>query len=91
MQVGGRIMSRRTSFIVPDDVDEIIKNLGSPKLAPLLWDLLREHHHQETTGDIWVGTGPWRGWRLTTAHSASIDGQPVLIGPDGVGRGANDI
>jgi len=25
--------------------------------------------------DIWVGTGMWEGWRLTT----EIDGQPVLV------------
>jgi hypothetical protein len=48
-------------------------------------------HRTETTGDLWVGTGPWQGWRLTTAHSASSDGQPVLVRPDGMALGPGDV
>ena len=84
-------MSRKTSIDVPADIDAILFAIGSPKFATLVWELIRDHYHRETTGDLWVGTGPWRGWRLTTAHSVSSYGQPVLIGPDGVARGAGDI
>lgn len=33
--------------------------------------------------DIWQGTGTWDGWRLTTDHATSINGQLVLVNPDG--------
>lgn len=42
-------------------------------------------------GDIWTGTGVWGGWRLTTDHSASSYGQPVLVDPDGKAYGPGDI
>jgi len=45
----------------------------------------REFAERET-GDVWIGTGTWKGWRLTTAHSSSSYGQPVLVGPDGAGH-----
>jgi len=48
-------------------------------------------YQQVTTGDIWVGTGVWKGWRLTTAHAASSHGQPVLVAPDGTPYGPGDI
>jgi len=41
--------------------------------------------------DIWIGTGIWAGWRLTTDHSASSYGQPVLVDPDGNAYGPGDI
>lgn len=42
-------------------------------------------------GDIWIGTGIWAGWRLTTDHVGSSYGQPVLIAPDGRTFGPGDI
>ncbi len=45
----------------------------------------------ETTGDLWVGSGVWAGWRLTTSHAASSYGQPVLVRPDGQALGPGDI
>ncbi len=44
-----------------------------------------------TTGDQWRGTGPWAGWRITTAHSASSYGVPVLVRPDGQAMGPSDL
>ena len=41
--------------------------------------------------DIWVGTGVWAGWRLTTDHSASSYNQPVLVDPQGNAYGPGDI
>jgi hypothetical protein len=41
--------------------------------------------------DIWIGTGIWAGWRLTTDHSSSSYGQPVLVDPDGNAYGPGDI
>ena len=48
-------------------------------------------HQREATGDLWVGTGVWQGWRVTTAHAASSHGQPVLVRPDGTAMGPGDI
>jgi len=39
----------------------------------------------------WIGTGIWKGWRLTTDHSSSSYGQPVLVDPDGNAYGPGDI
>lgn len=44
-----------------------------------------------TTGDQWRGTGPWAGWRITTAHSASSYSVPVLVRPDGTPLGPGNI
>jgi len=41
--------------------------------------------------DIWNGTGTWEGWKITTGHSKTNNGQPVLIDPDGVAYGPDDI
>ena len=41
--------------------------------------------------DIWTGAGVWAGWKLTTNHSASSYGQPVLVDPDGNAYGPGDI
>lgn len=41
--------------------------------------------------DMWTGNGIWRGWRLTTDHSASSYGQPVLVDPEGTAYGPGDI
>lgn len=41
--------------------------------------------------DIWKGTENWAGWRLTTDHEASKEGQLVLIAPDGTVYGPDDI
>ena len=84
-------MTRRTSIMVPDDVAQILDDLGGPPMAPLLFSLLRDHHRSIETGDLWIGNGPWRGWRLTTGHSASSQQQPVLVRPDGEALGPGDI
>lgn len=39
---------------------------------------------------IWIGTGSWEGWKLTTCPTNSDD-QPVLVDPDGTVYGPNDI
>lgn len=39
----------------------------------------------------WIGKGVWEGWRLTTEHSASSYGQPVLVSPTGCAYGPGDI
>ncbi|GAB6170527.1 hypothetical protein JCM15765_33250 [Paradesulfitobacterium aromaticivorans] len=41
--------------------------------------------------DIWQGTGPWRGWRLTPDHAQSSYDQPVLVSPQGQVFGPADI
>lgn len=41
--------------------------------------------------DVWTGSGPWQGWRLTTDHAASSYGQPVLVSPSGKAYGPGDI
>ena len=41
--------------------------------------------------DIWIGSGVWQGWRLTTDHSASSYNQPVLVNPSGQAFGPGDI
>ena len=43
------------------------------------------------SGDEWIGTGIWAGWRITTDHAASSHGQPVLVSPDGRAFGPGDI
>jgi len=48
-------------------------------------------HRSETTGDLWVGSGIWSGWRVTTSHSTSSYGQPVLVRPNGQALGPGDI
>jgi len=41
--------------------------------------------------DIWKGTGPWEGWRLTKGHASSSYGQIVLVSPDGTAYGPDNI
>lgn len=41
--------------------------------------------------DIWQGSGIWEGWRLTTNHSSSSYGQPVIVNPQGKAFGPTDI
>lgn len=41
--------------------------------------------------DIWVGTGVWAGWKITTDHIASKDGHPVLVDPDGEAYNPDEI
>lgn len=77
---------RKTSINVPEAAQAILAELGSPVMATLLWRLLEDHHRKTTTGDEWVGTGIWQGYRITTAHVDSVDGRPVLVGPDGRAR-----
>lgn len=39
----------------------------------------------------WVGSGPWRGYSMTTEHAASSQGQPVLVTPTGQALGPGDV
>ena len=41
--------------------------------------------------DIWQGAGIWTGWKITTDNPASSNGQPVLVDPDGIVYGPDDI
>jgi len=61
------------------------------ELSTVIRRALAHLHRVETTGDLWVGAGPWQGWRITTAHSASCYGQPVLVRPDGTALVPGDI
>ncbi len=40
---------------------------------------------------IWTGSGSWQGWSLTTNHSASRSGEPVLVSPSGKAYGPGEI
>ena len=83
-------MSDPTSIRLSDRTREQLCDLGgrTSEVIARAVDLL---HRTEMTGDLWVGTGIWNGWRLTTAHSASSYGQPVLVRPDGSALGPADI
>ena len=78
-------MSRRTSIIVPRDIGGILDDLGNPQLAPLLWQLLREHHQTVMTGDLWRGTGTFKGWRIVKMTIEGVD-RLYLITPMGAKR-----
>lgn len=41
--------------------------------------------------NTWVGTGGWEGWKISTDHQLSRNGQPVLINPEGEGFKPEDI
>ena len=82
--------TRRTSIKLTPHDDFMLDEIGRGISAVFHAGLDREFDEYET-GDIWIGTGIWKGWRLTTAHSSSNHGQPVLVGPDGVGRGPDDL
>ena len=41
--------------------------------------------------NIWVGTGIWDGWMLTSDHPMSVDNQPVLVNPQGDAFYPDDI
>jgi hypothetical protein len=83
-------MGNPTSIRLTARTREQLSDLGgrASEVIARAVDLL---HRVETTGDLWVGTGAWQGWRLTTAHSASSYGQPVLVRPDGAALGPRDI
>lgn len=83
-------MSTPTSIRLSPCTREQLCDLGgrTSEVIARAVDLL---YRVETTGDLWVGVGIWQGWRLTTAHSASSYGQPVLVRPDGVALGPEDI
>jgi hypothetical protein len=85
-----REMTDPTSILLTARTREQLCDLGgrTSEVIARAVDLL---HRAETTGDLWVGTGPWQGWRLTTAHSTSSYGQPVLVRPDGTALGPGDV
>ena len=83
-----------TSILLNDEersqLDELREHLDTTRVA-ILRRALAELHQRVTTGDQWVGTGVWRGWRITTAHAASSYGQPVLVAPSGVTMAPGDF
>ncbi len=83
-------MSTPTSIRLSARTREQLCDLGgrTSEVIARAVDLL---YRAETTGDLWTGTGPWQGWRITTAHSASIYGQPVLVRPNGSALEPADI
>ncbi len=83
-------MTRRTSIIIRPEDERRLDTLGiGPTEA--LRSALDRLEHERATGDLWVGTGNWRGWRLTTGHSAASYGEPVLVRPDGSALGPGDL
>ena len=83
-------MSKLTSIRISDDQYAALDKLDR-KISEVFRDGLARELSEHETGDLWIGIGVWKGWRLTTAHSLSSHGQPVFVGPDGVGRGSGDI
>ena len=82
--------TRTTSIKLTIEDDAALETIGRG-ISGVFHDGLNRELSEHETGDIWVGAGIWKGWRLTTAHSAASHGQPVLVGPDGAGRGPGDL
>ena len=82
--------SHPTTMRLDDRTRQQIDELDG-ELSTVIRRALDHLHRIETTGDLWVGAGPWRGWRISTAHAASICGQPVLVRPDGTAMGPGDL
>ena len=83
-----------TSFRLDDNAREQLSELMALwgcERAGVVRRALDAAYNTEATGDEWVGSGIWKGWRITTEHSSSSCGQPVLVGPDGCGRGPGDV
>ena len=83
-----------TSFRLSEEARNLLGDLSDSldvERTAVVERALTELADRIQTGDLWVGDGIWRGWRLTTAHSASSYGQPVLVRPDGVAMGPGDI
>lgn len=83
-----------TSFRLSEEARRLLGELADTldlERTAIIERALSELSERESTGDTWVGTGIWRGWRITSAHAASSYGQPVLVMPDGTPLGPGDI
>lgn len=78
------------------EIENALGLMGAPagrrgRRSQIIRAAIAELHRVVTTGDLWVGTGGWRGWRITAAHAACSHGDPVLVRPDGTALGPGDL
>lgn len=79
-----------TSIRLSDRTRNQIEELDEP-ISTVVETAVDRLHRSRLTGDLWVGTGLWKGWRVTNSHAASSHGMPVLVRPDGTALGPGDI
>lgn len=60
------------------------------RLAVIARDAIHRYAQQQG-GVLWVGQGIWEGWTITTNHTDSSHGQPVLVDPEGGAYAPGDL